>query len=124
MIRLNNTTKVLQSVLDATITGSQPQAYVSWFDENPNSENNVTRGADQETNLSSVVDVNICNSLGTGKENFVRNIDTINIYNKDSATAVVTVKIDDGGTETILIRKSLTTLQTLHYADKTGWQVI
>lgn len=121
MIRLSNTTKKLQAVLGGAITTSQPQAVVSFYDENNSGEK--TRGADQETNLNSTTDVDICNALGTGKESYTRNIDTLTIYNRDTVSATVTVKIDDGGTETILVRRAIPPSGTLTYDHESGWDV-
>lgn len=121
MIRLSNTTKKLQAVLGGAVTTSQPQAVVSFFDENNSGEK--TRGADQETNLNSSTDVDICNALGTGKESYTRNIDTLTIYNRDTVAATVTVKIDDGGTETILVRRAVPPSGTLTYDHESGWNV-
>ena len=122
MIRLSNTTKKLQAVLGGAITTSQPQAVVSFYDENNAGEQ--TRGADQETNLNSTTDVDICNALGTGKESYTRNIDTLTIYNRDTVSATVTVKIDDGGTESILIKATIAPNETLTYDHESGWDVI
>lgn len=121
MIRLSNTTKKLQAVLGGAITTSQPQAVVSFYDQNNAGEQ--TRGADQETNLNSTTDVDICNALGTGKESYTRNIDSLTIYNKDTVSATVTVKIDDGGTESILKKVILATQETLSYDHESGWSV-
>lgn len=121
MIRLSNITKVLQAVLAGAITTSQPQAVVSFFDENVQGED--TRGADQENNLNSSTDVTICSALGTGKEGFTRNIDTLTIYNRDTASVTVTVKIDDATVETILVKATLATAETLGYDHESGWWV-
>ena len=121
MIRLENTTVKLQVVLAGAVSANQLQCTVSFFDENVSGER--TRGSSQQTNTNSTTDVDICNALGTGKEGFIRNIDTLTVYNRDTAAATVTVKKDDGGTETILVKATLATLETLAYDHEAGWRV-
>lgn len=118
MIRLDSTTKKLQAVLGGAITTNQLQCVVSFFDENPQGED--TSGASKETNTNSTTDVDICSAPA---QNFVRNIDTLSVYNKDTVSATVTVKIDDGVTETILKKVILATQETLSYDHESGWSV-
>ena len=120
MSRLDKTTKVLDAVLAGEISANQPQAYVSFFDENLEGED--TKGSAQETDLDSTTDATIC--AAPAVQGFVRLIDTITIYNKDTATVTVIVKVDDGGTETILTRRTLLTLETLAYEHGVGWYIM
>lgn len=125
MIRLDKTTRKLQIVLGGAVATTDAECTVSYYDVPSQTKLNdfsEYRGALQVSVSDDTTDVDICAAptvAGT-----VRNIDYINIYNKDSASIQVTVKIDDGGTETILIRRTLTTLQTLFYEDGAGWIVI
>ena len=122
MIRLENTTVKLQVLLAGSITTSQLQCFVSYVDQN--TQNEMTRGSSQKANTNNTTDVDICDALGTGKAGYVRNIDTLMIYNKDTVTATVTVKLDDGGTEFILQKITLYPAETLSYEHGAGWQIL
>ena len=116
MIRLNATTKVLQVVLGGAVSANQPQLVASWVDQNQ--QNDLTQGWQTETVANSTTDVTL---VAAPPQNFVRNIDSVFIYNADTASATAIVKIDDGGTERILVRRTLLTLQTLAYEHGVGW---
>jgi len=124
VIRLDSTTRKLQAVLAGVVTASQPQCSVHFYDVPSQEKTDFSeyRGAVKNTDTNDTTDVDIC--AAPLKAGTIRNIDYISIYNKDSASVQVTVKIDDSGTETILIRRTLTTLQTLFYEDGAGWIVI
>jgi hypothetical protein len=64
--------------------------------------------------LNSTTPVTICPAPPSGTTRYV---ETINIYNKDTASVTVQVNIDDGGTDFILLKKTLATLETLTYED-------
>lgn len=120
MIRLTKTTTKLQLVLDAA--GTDVIANVFYYDVKARSkpDNSEYQGAWLKTASNGTTDVDIC---AAPDANTIRNIDTITVYNGNAATRVVTIKIDDGGTDGTLISKSLTTLQNLVYEAGTGWQV-
>ena len=85
-------------------------------------DNSEYMGSWQTAVSAGTTDVTICNSPDV---NTVRNVDTIQVYNGDAATKIVTIQIDDGGTNSVLIVKSLTTGQNLIYdAGGAGWQVL
>lgn len=122
MIRLTKTTTKLQIVLDAA--GTDVIANVFYYDVRAMAkpDNSEYQGAWQATASNGTTDVDICAAPGN---NIVRNIDTIHVYNGNAATRVVTIKIDDGGTDKTLLVKSLTTGQNLIYdAGGAGWQVL
>lgn len=54
----------------------------------------------------------------------IRQINAMRVHNKDTVNATVTVKYDDGATEWIVIKSTLTTGQSLHYERSNGWQVL
>lgn len=122
MIRLTKTTTKLQLVLDAA--GTDVIANVFYYDVRAMTkpDNSEYQGAWLGTASNGTTDVDICVAPGN---NIVRNIDTIHVYNGNAATRVVTIKIDDGGTDKTLLVKSLTTGQNLIYdAGGAGWQVL
>lgn len=119
MIRLDSIMRKLQVVMGGAKTTTEPTAMVSFFDINM--QNNTTRGAMQIAKFNDTTNVDAC---AAPTKNFVRNIDTIMIYNADSVSQTVGVQINDGGTITILKQQILTAGQTLGYSDSQGWQVI
>ena len=122
MIRLDNMTVKLQIVLAGNVATNQLDCAVSFTDHNISNE--LTRGATKRTNTNQTTDVDICDALGSGKNGYVRNIDSISIYNKDTASATVTVKYDDGGTEHIIAKIVLATLEQAHYEHGYGWKCL
>lgn len=53
-----------------------------------------------------------------------RVIDHVSIYNADTAAAVVTVRIDDNGTEYTLVKVTLAVGERLEFAEGEGWTVL
>ena len=122
MLRLNKTTTKLQIVLDAAGTDVITNVFFYDVSARTKTDNSEYQGAWQKAASNGTTDVEIC---AAPEANTIRNIDTIQIYNGNAATRVVTVQIDDGGANTILLVKSLTTGQNLIYdAGGAGWQVL
>lgn len=119
MIRLDTTTRKLQVVMAGAKTTTQPTCFVSFYDEN--NEGLDTKGASQVANFNDTTDVDVC---AAPRQNFVRNIDTICISNIDTAAAVITVKIDDGGSDSIIQKKSVPAGSNLNYSDGQGWSLL
>ena len=122
MIRLPNTTIKLQIVLGGAVTTNQLKITCGWIDQNP--QNEFTRGGQQQATSNSTTDVDLVSALGTGKDNYVRNIDSIFVYNRDTVSATVIIKTDDGGTEFEIVRRTLLTLETLAYEHGVGWYIM
>lgn len=121
MLRLNKTTTKLQIVLDAAGTDVITNVFFYDVSARTKTDNSEYQGAWQKAASNGTTDVEIC---AAPEANTIRNIDSISIYNGNAATRVVTIKIDDNGTDTVLISRSLTTLQNLIYEDGAGWQVL
>lgn len=119
MIRLDSVTRKLQVVMGGAKTTTEATAIVSFFDSNKSGE--TTKGSTKIATTNGATDVDICLAPGN---NFIRNIDTITVYNADSVTQTISIKIDDGGTDSILIKHALTTGQTLFYEHQQGWTVL
>lgn len=116
MIRLDKTTRKLQAVMAGAKNTTEPSVTVSFFDENVTGLR--TKGATQIATLNDTTDVDIC---AAPPQNFVRNIDTINVFNPDAVAQVVTIKIDDNGTDTKQITQTLQPNGTLQYEHGYGW---
>ena len=109
----------LEAVLAAAVAANQPEVTVDYLDWN--SEAQSTTPAVARTALNSTTDVTI---LAAPVLNPKRDIQRVTIYNKDTASVQVTVKTDDGTTERILVRRTLTTLQSLCFEKNAGWYVL
>jgi len=118
MIRLNKTIRKLQLSTDTTVSGGAG-VVVSFIDTNPS--NDDTRGGTQLTSVAGPGDTDIC---AAPQQNYVRNIDSVSVYNADSGAHVVTVKIDESATDTIIVKHSLSAAQSLIYEHNTGWSVL
>lgn len=117
MIRLDTTTRKLQAVLAGAITTNQLPCTVSYSDKT--STDYV--GATQLTNTNSTTAVDICNAPAAST---IRDIDYLSIRNRDTATATVTVMIDDSATDYEIVKATLAVGDQLIYTHGTGWQVI
>jgi hypothetical protein len=109
----------LEAVLAGAITTSQPEYHVCFVDWNQNAETTppaVSRGA-----LNSTSDVTIL--AAPGSVNPRREVQKLVIYNKDTVSATVTVKTDDGTTERIERKASVPSLASLCWEKDVGWYV-
>ena len=121
--------QLLQAVLAGAVSANQPEATVTYFDMLPSDVASIDKqhGTTYQVALNSNTDVTIVSPPGaqqtgtTGQAGYVRMIDYIGIYNKDTASVTLTVKIDDAGTEKILWKGTLLTLEALYYEDGQGW---
>ena len=124
MIRLDKMTRSLQANLAGAVAANQPQCVVCFYDIPRQSKEDFSeyQGAMQETNTNDGTDVTIC--AAPPVNGTIRNIDFVSVYNKDTAAVIVTVKVDNSTTESILKKQELSPGQTLHYEDGAGWQVV
>lgn len=105
----------LEAVLSGAITTSQPEYEVDYIDYN--NDNAPTFPSPSSGALNNTTDVEI---LGAPVNNPRREVLRISIYNKDTVSATVTVKRDDG-TERILKKVTLLTLESLNFEKGRGW---
>ena len=110
------TTDSLQVVLAASITTSQLDCVSSWRDITTTT---YTPGRTLTT-TNSTTDVDIITAPASSTQ---RVIDFVSIYNKDTVSHTVTVKLDVSGTEYILFVGVLASGQTLTYVEGSGWSV-
>jgi hypothetical protein len=119
LIYLDFPTKKIQAVLAGAVTANQPEVSLFFFDHVPQATTTVRRGAQKVSTLNSTTDVDICDAPVL--QGIVRNVHTIIIYNKDTAAVSVTVKLDDAGTETVLVKQTLAAGESMMYEDQRGW---
>ena len=124
MIRLDKTTTKLQAFLAGAIATTNPTVTVTYKDDTPQQTpqgDTLSKGVVQFTILAGVTETDICAAPNQAS---VREIDAVTVFNADTASVTVTVCIDDSATNRILIKRTLTTLQTLYYENTVGWQII
>lgn len=114
---LDSLTK-LEAVLAGAVAANQPEVHVSYRDWNK--EGMPTPPALFRVALNSSTDVTI---LAAPTFNPIREVERLSIYNKDTASVTVTVKTDDG-TERILIKATLLTLESLNWEKGQGWYAL
>jgi len=123
MFKLDST-RALEITLAASITSNQLQGAVSYIDMPQQSSSNrqTQLGAEATFTSSHATDVTAVPAplvVGT-----IREWDGLNIYNSDSATAQVTVKINTSNTDTILVKQALNPGQTLFCTQQNGWGIL
>ena len=122
MIALDSTSKKLELVLEAAHTTNALEASVFYYDVPRQSIQHHTEFLHASSHVASNGTTTVT-LLAAPAASITRNVSTINVYNKDTVTQRVIIKIDTG-TEYILINVSLTTKQTLIYESSTGWMVL
>lgn len=123
MIPLDKTTRKLQIVLTSS-PATQSDVVLSYYDtprEKKEGNEEYPRRL-QIAKSNSTTDVDICDA--PGRYDVVRNIEHICVYNKHSASVTVVIKIDDGGTEAILLKQTLAAEESLVHEATGGWQVL
>ncbi len=114
---LDQSTK-LEAVLSGAVAASQPEVHVSYRDWTQDGQKTIP--ANYPSVLSSASDVTI---LPAPTKNPIREPFRVSIYNKDSSPVTVTVKTDDG-TERIIIKATLATLEVLAFEKGRGWYAL
>ena len=112
MFVLGSSVRKLEAVLSGAIATSQPEVAVTFSDI----RSDGARGFQTYIiALNSTTPVTICPAPPVG---YTRFVETINVYNKDTASITVQINYDDSGTDFILFKRTLATLETLTYEDE------
>lgn len=120
MIVLQASTQTLQAVLGGAVATNQLDVTCVFFDQLRQATDSEPRRAHKLTPTNNTTDVAIVAAPGEG---IVRNISHVTVFNKDTVSATVTIKIDDGGTEYGQIKRTLPPDGTLEYTSAYGWRV-
>ena len=107
---LDLTTMTLQAVLAGAVAANQPEVHVGYMVYDKDGQK--TKPAIYRAALNNTTDVTILPAPPSG---YVYEVISLSIYNKDTASVTVTVKTDTG-TERIVTKVTLLTLETLGYA--------
>lgn len=121
MIYLSNNTAEIQAVLAGSVSTTAISMIAHYYDVTSQTKDDYSeyRGTNNPKKSNNTTDVQLVPA--PGGNGTVRVVENISIYNTDSVTQTVTVKVDDGGTEYIIIKAALATVESLHYEDGQGW---
>lgn len=117
MIVLDATTDNLQAVLGGSVTTNQLRCYAAWRDI---TTTGYTPGK-TVVNTNNTTDVNVVPAPGSSTQ---RVADYISVYNSDTVSQVLTLKLDANGTEYTLWSGTLATGERLEYVDGAGFRVM
>ena len=113
---LDTVTKKLQVVLTTANTTLDMPVFVSYTDESGTSK---SKGSLLST-TSGLTTVDICRSPD---QHTSRTINSIEIYNRDTASKIVQIYVNDGGSQFQLQDVTLAVDDVLGYTDTRGWYV-
>lgn len=114
-MKLTTTNDKLQIVLGGSITTNQLQCLTTWKVYTTT----TTTDGKLAVNTNNTTDVDLAGPPSSGEAYDIQNI---NIYNKDTVTANVTIKLDVSGTETILYKGNVGTGEVLGWTAEGGWK--
>lgn len=117
MLILTATTDNLQAVLGGSVTANQLQCVASWRDVTTSA---YTPGRTLAL-TNNTTDVNIVPAPASSTQ---RVVDYLSIYNADTASATVTVKLDANGTEYVLFRAIIGAGERIEYQEGLGFRVM
>ena len=122
MICLDRNDRKLQAFLGGAAATTNPTVTVIFHDVIQQSKTDTSeyRRGDQFTVLAGATETDI---LAAPAQGTIRDLDTLELYNADTASVTVTVCIDDNTTNRILVKVTLGVASTLHYEHKKGWYV-
>lgn len=119
-MKLDSTAKTIEVILSSTVASNQldwvaayvdiDQANASWANANEN--NGVTNNA---------VAVTMVNAPASGE---TRKIDFINVHNNDTASAEVTVRLNNSASVRVLAKVTLEPGDSLFYTNESGWNTV
>ena len=119
MIPLDTPAKSLKLVLGGAVSANQVEIATNFFDLTPQSTTTERRMGQKLTTSNDTTAVTIV--AAPGLQGRIRNIQSVQINNKDTATVSIIVYVDDNGTAIRQVKQSVRTNETLQYEDGTGW---
>lgn len=114
-MKLTTTSDILQVVLGGAVATNQLQCLTTYkiFTTSATTDGKIA------INTNNTTDVNLAGAPSSGE---VYDIQNINIYNKDTVAATVTVKLDVSGTETILYKGIVGVGDVISWSGEGGWR--
>lgn len=114
-MKLTTTNDKIQIVLAGAITTNQLQCLTTWkvFTTTTTTDGKLA------VNTNNTTDVDLAGPPSSGE---VYDIQNINVYNNDTVSATVTIKLDVSGTETKLYSATIGTREVLSWTAEGGWK--
>lgn len=114
-MKLTTTNDKLQIVLSGAVTTNQLQCVTSYkiFTTSATTDGKLA------VNTNDTTDVDLAGAPSSGQ---VYDIQNINIFNNDTASATVTIKLDVSGTETILYKGVVGVNDVISWSGEGGWK--
>lgn len=114
-MKLTTTNDKLQIVLSGAVTTNQLQCVTSYkiFTTSATTDGKLA------VNTNNTTDVDLAGAPSSGE---VYDIQNINIFNNDTVSATVTIKLDVSGTETILYKGVVGVNDVISWSGEGGWQ--
>lgn len=113
---LDATTRSVEILLGSSITTNQLPVVCSWVDHTTTT---VTPGTTRSISNNTTAVIAVAAPAASTQ----RQVQTINIYNNDTVSATVTVRLNDNSTIAILMKATIRPDETLHYDSSKGWQI-
>lgn len=113
---LDATNRKIQVVLAAAVAASQLAVVANWVDKTASA---TTPGASTTaTNDTTQVDIVAAPAASTQ-----RIVQSLSVYNTDTASATVSIIYDDNGTDRLIVKVTIQPGQSLTYHAHSGWAV-
>lgn len=117
MIRLTSTFDKLQALLAGAVTTNQLQIVACYSDKTSTDYSGLATRVN--TNGTTAVDV-----VGAPAAATIRDIDLVNVYQRDTVSATLTLRVDIAGTDYILGTWTLSPGDCLTYTHSGAWHVV
>lgn len=123
MIALDTTSKLLEIVLSTTVTANQLDFTCVYYDVPAQTQEGTLefRRFVYNDDTNNATDVTLVPAPSI--PNISREIESIFVYNKDTADATLTIKLYNGSTDFIIVKKTLAANETLVYERGQGWAI-
>lgn len=115
MIKLNSS-RILQAVMAGAVTTTAPSCALGYNDKSATAYD----GDAKLTDLNGTTPVTICAAPSAG---VIRQVDYLTLRNHDSATIVVTIRFNEGGTLTTVFVATLEPGEMVGFTHASGWYV-
>lgn len=119
MIRLDDDGRTLQAILAGAISTTNPDVTVSFTDYG----NKLDPSKPVTTKLTAMNGANAVTICDAPDKGVTREVDSIDLHNRDTATVTATIRYNDNGTTYKIITAALLTGESLHYAQG-GWRAL
>jgi hypothetical protein len=116
---LSATTHSLEILSDATAATTEPMYNVAY-----NDHTSVGMTLPQSSVQGSLTGTSVVTAVSAPAASTTRQIAHLTVYNADTVTRIITVQKDVSGTNTVVVKASLSSGATLQFSRENGWTVL